>query len=154
MSQDQGLSFHGPVTTTFDDGGVSPAVIITGSNMAALDLNMTTKVITQELTDGAEQYDESGRQLVAALTIDELNPADLDALEALFSQTNGDVHSVTYQFLNMPAAHDLISLVPDTAPATNRQLFLSIDVTGSKPVITVRQGAPAGTLIDDIINIT
>ncbi len=155
MAQDQGLVFHGPFTATFDDGNGNgdEAEVITGSNKDAIEVNLTTKVATEELTDGAEIYDESGRTLEVNITIDEVVAADLDAIKTLFLENTEYSHTLVVLFDNMPATYDTLTLTADAAPATSRPLFVSIDMTGLKPVIKVRQAAPAGATIANLISI-
>ena len=154
MSQAQGNVFHGPFTATFDDGNAGTAITITGSNKDAIDINLVTKVATEELTDGSEIYDEAGRTLEVRITIDEVVAADLDGIKTLFLENDAEPHSLAVQFTNMPAASDLLTLTADAAPATSRPLFVSVDITGLKPVIIVRQAAPVGATIANLIAIT
>lgn len=151
MAQDQTLVLHGPFTATFDDGNLGVAEVITGSNKEAIEVNLVTKVATEELTDGAEIYDEAGRTLEANITIDEVVAADLDAIKTLFKENDDEPHSLAVQFTNMPDDNDILTLTADLAPAQSRPLFVSVDITGLKPVIKVRQAAPAGATIANLI---
>lgn len=154
MSQDQGKVFHGPYTATFDDGGVGNAVVITASNKDSLELNLITKVATEELVDGGEIYDEMGRQLTVDLKIDEVIAADLDAIKTLFLENDANAHTLVIQFTNMPGATDTLTFTANANPATSRPLFVSIDMAGLKPMIKVKQSAPVGATIANLIAIT
>ena len=153
MSQDQTKVFHGPFTVTFDDGNAGTAVSFAGLNKAAVDISLVTKVITEELGDGSEIYDESGRQLTIDITIDEVVAADLDAIKTLFLENSIVSHTCVIQFTNMPGATDTLTFAADAAQATSRPLFVSIDMTGLKPVIKVKQAAPVGATIANLISI-
>ena len=153
MAQDQTKVFHGPYTATFDDGNAGTAIAITGSNMDSIEVNLTTKVVTTELVDGGEIYDEGGRTLEVNITIDEVVAADLDGIKTLFLENDAEPHSLAVQFTNMPAASDIITFVADAAPSTSRPLFVETDLTGLKPVIKVRQSAPVGATIANLIPI-
>ena len=154
MSQDQTKVFHGPYTVTFDDGGIGDAIAFTGMNKASIEVNLTTKVVTEELGDGAEIYDEAGRQLEVNITVDEVVTADLDGIKTLFLENDANAHTCVIQFTNMPAASDTLTLSADAAPATSRPLFVSVDLSGLKPVIKVKQSAPVGATIANLLAIT
>lgn len=151
MSQDQKKVFHGPFTATFDDGNAGTAETITGSNKDAIEVNLATKVATEELTDGAEIYDEAGRTLEVRITIDEVVAADLDAIKTLFKENDVEPHSLAVQFTNMPTDNDILTLTADAAPATSRPLFVSTDITGLKPILIIKQSAPVGATIANLI---
>ena len=153
MAQDQTKVLHGPFTAVFDDNNGGTAVTITGSNKDAIEINLVTKIAMEELTDGSEIDDEAGRTLTVDLNIDELVAADLDAIKALFSEKSVDAHSLTVQFTNMPAATDMLTFLADAAPSTSRPLSVFIDIVGGKPVIKVKQAAPVGATIANLISI-
>lgn len=154
MSQDQTKVFHGPFTATFDDGDGGTAIAFTGMNKAAVEINLVTEIVTEELGDGSKIYDEAGRQLEVNLTVDEIVAADLDAIKALFLENDANSHSLVIQFTNMPAATDTLTLTANAAPATSRPLFVETDITGLKPVIKVKQAAPVGSTIANLIAIS
>jgi len=153
MSQDQTKVFHGPFTATFDDGNGGTAIAITGMNKAAIEIGLTTKIVTEELGDGSEIYDSAGRQLVIKLTIDEVVAADLDGIKTLFLENDTNAHTLVVQFTNMPAATDTLTFSADAAPATSRPLFVETNLENGKAVITIQQSAPVGATIANLISI-
>jgi len=153
MSQDQTKVFHGPFTATFDDGGIGTAITITGSNKDSIEINLVTKVATEELVDGSEIHDEAGRTMEVNITIDEVVAADLHGIKTLFLESDANAHTLAVQFTNMAAATDTLTLTADAAPSTSRPLFVSVDVTGLKPILKVKQAAPVGATIANLISI-
>ncbi len=143
MSQNQTKVFHGPYTVTFGASVGVATKAYAGSNKDSITVDIATKVATEELVDGAEIYDEAGRQITMEITLDEVVAADLDLIETLNA---GTTQEVLIQFTNMPEASDKISF-----QAQGIKVF--VDMAGMKPIIKVKMGVPAGTTLATVFSI-
>lgn len=143
MSQTQTKVFHGPYTVSFNATTGVAKKSYSGSNKDSVTVDITTKVVTEELVDGAEIYDEAGRQLTMEITLDEVVAADLDLIEEINA---GATPEVTIQFTNMPAATDTLTVAEQGIKAF-------VDMSGLKPVVKVKVGVPAGTTFATLFGI-
>lgn len=148
MSQDQTKIFHGPYDVAINATIGADTKTYSGSNNDSIEFNLTTKVVTEELVDGAEIYDEGGRQVVVTIQLDELVAADLDTIETLSA---GATPEVVVEFTNMPAATSFLTIPSDAGAALGLKAF--VDIVNGKPVIKLMYGAPAGTTLANIIQI-
>ncbi len=143
MSQDQTKVFHGPFTAHFDATTDASTKSYAGSNKDSVTVNITTKVVTEEVVDGSEIYDEAGRQLEMEITLSEMVAADLDLIETLNS---GATPGVRIIFTNMPAGTDTLSVL-------QQGIKVFADVANLKPVIKVKVGVPVGTTLATLFQI-
>ena len=148
MAQDQTKVFHGPFDIAFNATIGADTKTYSGSNKASIEINLTTKVVTEELVDGSEIYDEGGRVVEVNVTLDEVVAADLDTIETMNS---GATPEIVVEFTNMPAATRFLTIPSDAGAALGLKAF--VDLSGAKPVVRVKYGAPAGTTLANIIQI-
>lgn len=148
MSQDQTKVFHGPFDVNFNATTGAGTLAVTGSNKATIEISLTTKVVTEELVDGAEIYDEGGRQVNIKFTFDEIVAANLDLIETLNS---GATPEIVVEFTNMPAATSFLTIPADAGAVLGLKAFANIE--NGKSVINVMYGAPVGTTFANIIQI-
>jgi len=148
MAQDQTKVFHGPFTINFNATTGAGTKEYAGSNKDSIEINVTTKIATEELVDGSEIHDEAGRQVDIAITLSEVVAADLDTIETL---SDGATPEIVVQFTNMPAATSFLTIPADTGTVLGLKAF--VDITGAKPVVRIKYGAPAGTTWANIIQI-
>ena len=148
MSQDQTKVFHGPFEININATLGAGTHTISGSNKDSIEINLTTKIATEELVDGSEIYDEAGRQVEVILNIDELVAADLDTIETISA---GATPEIVVEFTNMPAATSFLTIPADAGAALGLKAF--VDIVNGKPVIKLKYGAPAGTTLANIIQI-
>lgn len=143
MSQDQTKVFHGPYTATFDKTTAAGTKSYSGSNKESVEINITTKVATEEMVDGAEIYDEAGRTVEGTIGLSEIVAADLDTIEDC---STGATPGIRIQFTNMPAGTDTLSLL-------EQGIKFFADVVNGKPVIRFKMGVPAGTTMATLFQI-
>lgn len=148
MSQDQTEILHGPFNVSFSATAGGDEKQYTGSNKASIEISLTTKIVTEDIVDGAEIYDEGGRQVVVRFLFDELVAADMDTIEGINS---GAAPEIVVEFTNMPAAKSFLTIPADSGAVLGLKAFASIE--NGKSVITVMFGAPAGTTLAEIIQI-
>ena len=148
MAQNQTKVFHGPFSVSFNATTGVAAKAFSGSNKDSIEINITTKIATEELVDGSEIHDEAGRQVDIAITLSEVVAADLDLIETLSA---GATPEIVIQFTNMVAALSFLTIPADAGTVLGLKAF--VDITGAKPVVRIKYGAPAGTTWAKILQI-
>lgn len=143
MSQDQTKVFHGPYTVTFNATTAAGTKSFAGSNKDSVTVDITTKVVTEEVVDGAEIYDQAGKQLTMEIQLSEMVAADMDLIESINS---GATPEVIIAFTNMPSGTDTLTVAQQGIKAF-------VDVAGLKPVVKVKVGVPVGTTFATLFSI-